>query len=163
MATFPTLIQVVGMGIGATAVMDLWVATLQQFGAATLNYDMVGRWAGHLVRGRARHGLIRESPKIAGEQAWGWLTHYAVGIAFAGLAAGALGSAWMQDPEPWPAVAVGMATVVAPLFIMQPAMGYGFASSRTPTPFRNCLRSLANHVVFGVGLYASAELLAAII
>jgi len=35
-------------------------------------------------------------------------------------------------------------------------MGAGIASSRTPTPLKNCLRSLANHTVFGVGLYLSA-------
>jgi hypothetical protein len=45
------------------------------------------------------------------------------------------------------------------LFVMQPAMGSGFAASRTPTPLKNCLRSLANHTVFGLGLYVSAVLL----
>jgi hypothetical protein len=50
--------------------------------------------------------------------------------------------------------------VVAPLFVMQPAMGSGFAASKTPTPLKNCLRSLANHTVFGLGLYASALLVA---
>jgi hypothetical protein len=34
------------------------------------------------------------------------------------------------------------------------------ASSRTPTPLKNCLRSLANHAVFGLGLYVSAAALA---
>jgi len=35
-------------------------------------------------------------------------------------------------------------------------MGAGFASSKTPTPLRNCLRSLVTHGVFGLGLYVSA-------
>jgi hypothetical protein len=30
---------------------------------------------------------------------------------------------------------------------MQPAMGSGFASSKTPHPFLNCLKSLLNHSV----------------
>jgi hypothetical protein len=46
--------------------------------------------------------------------------------------------------------------VALPLFVMQPAMGAGVASSGTPTPLKNCLRSLANHTVFGLGLYVSA-------
>ena len=37
-------------------------------------------------------------------------------------------------------LAVGMGTVAAPLLVMQPAMGSGFAASRTPTPLKNCLR-----------------------
>lgn len=51
-----------------------------------------------------------------------------------------------------------MGTVVAPLCFMQPAMGAGFFASRTPTPARNCLKSLVTHFVFGVGLFLSAYL-----
>ena len=60
-------------------------------------------------------------------------------------------SAWVGA-----ALALGINTVAAPLLVMQPAMGAGFAASRTPTPLKNCLRSLANHTVFGFGLYLSA-------
>jgi hypothetical protein len=46
--------------------------------------------------------------------------------------------------------------VVAPLFVMQPAMGAGIAGLRTPSPGMNRLQSLANHAVFGLGLYLAA-------
>ena len=39
-------------------------------------------------------------------------------------------------------------------------MGAGIASSRTPAPLMNSLRSLTNHAVFGLGLYLSAAALA---
>jgi len=39
-------------------------------------------------------------------------------------------------------------------------MGAGIASSRTTAPLKNSLRSLANHAVFGLGLYLSAAALA---
>ena len=55
---------------------------------------------------------------------------------------------------------VGVRTEVVPLFVMQPGMGSGFAAPRTPTPLKTCLRCLANHTVFGLGLYASAVLVA---
>ena len=42
----------------------------------------------------------------------------------------------------------------------QSCKGAGFASSRTPAPLANSLRSLANHAVFGLGLYLSAAALA---
>lgn len=160
MATFQTLLQVAGVGIGATVVMDLWLAILQKFGAGTLNFDLVGRWVGHLFHGQFRHRSIRQSPRIPAEQVWGWLTHYMVGIVFSGILVSVQGQSWIQDPSLWPAVAIGMATVVAPLFIMQPAMGSGLASSKTPAPLKNCLRSLANHAVFGLGLYVAALLVA---
>ncbi|SEB13605.1 DUF2938 family protein [Variovorax sp. YR216] len=37
-----------------------------------------------------------------------------------------------------------------------PAMGSGFAGSNTTAPVRGCVRTLANHAVFGAGLYVAA-------
>ena len=89
--------------------------------------------------------------------------HYLIGIGFAALLVGLQGVAWLHAPSWAPAVAVGACTVVAPLFVMQPAMGAGFAASNTPTPWRNRLRSLANHTVFGLGMYLSATSIAALV
>lgn len=159
-----TLLQDIGrvalIGIGATAVMDAWLVLLQRMGVPTLNFALIGRWVGHLLRGRIAHEAIARAQPITGELAWGWLTHYAVGIAFAAALVGLEGLAWTRQPTLVPAVAVGLATVLVPLGLMQPAMGAGFASSKTPTPMKNCLRSLANHTVFGLGLYLSAVALA---
>ena len=101
---------------------------------------------------------------MRGELAWGWLTHYAVGVIFAGVLLSLQGAAWVHSPTLLPALTVGMGmgTVAAPLLVMQPAMGSGFAASRTPTPLKNCLRSLASHTVFGLGLYLSALVIALI-
>ena len=162
MTSFQDLTRVAAIGIGATIIMDIWLALLKRLGVPTLDFGFVGRWVGHLLRGQIAHASIRQSPRIPGELAWGWLTHYAVGIAFAGLLMVVCGLDWAQNPSLIPAVVVGVSTVAAPLFVMQPAMGSGFASSRTPTPLKNCLRSLANHTVFGLGLYASAVLVAVV-
>ena len=160
MTSLQGLAQVALIGIGATLVMDIWLMLLKRLGAQTLDFAFIGRWVGHLLRGQLTHVSIRQSPPIPRELAWGWLTHYAVGVAFAAVLVLVQGLAWMQSPSPLPAIAVGMGTVVVPLFVMQPAMGSGFAASKTPTPLKNCLRSLANHTVFGLGLYVSALLLA---
>ncbi|MBI3368952.1 MAG: DUF2938 domain-containing protein [Burkholderiales bacterium] len=162
MASLQDIFRVALIGIGATVVMDLWLMLLKRLGVPSLNMAFIGRWAGHLLRGRFAHAAIGRARPIAGELAWGWLTHYAVGIVFAALLAALQGLAWMRHPSVLPAVAVGMATVVAPLFVMQPAMGSGFAASKTPAPLRNCLRSLANHTVFGLGLYLCAAAIAPI-
>ncbi len=150
------------VGVGATAVMDLWLLLQQRLGLPTGNFAMVGRWVGHLASGRVAHGAIAKAPPVAHEGALGWAVHYAVGVAFAALLLAVEGRAWLAGPALVPALRFGIATVVFPLFVMQPAMGAGLASSKTATPFRNCLRSVANHTVFGVGLYLSAALLAAI-
>lgn len=150
------------IGIGATAVMDAWLLLLKHLGVPTLNFAFIGRWVGHLLRGQFAHAAIAKAVPIRGELAWGWLTHYAVGVAFATVLVGIQGADWVRSPTLLPALAVGVCTVAAPLLVMQPAMGSGFAASRTPTPLKNCLRSLANHTVFGFGLYLSALAIALI-
>jgi hypothetical protein len=57
-------------------------------------------------------------------------------------------------------IAVEIATVGTPFAIMQPALGFGFAGARLPSPWRARGRSLATHVVFGGGLYLAALALA---
>ncbi|MDL5364646.1 DUF2938 domain-containing protein [Xanthomonas sp. NCPPB 2654] len=157
--TWMDAVRVMLVGIGATAVMDAWLLALRRAGMPTLDYALVGRWAGHLRRGRFAHARIGEAAPIPGERPLGWAIHYAVGIAFAALMVAVQGLAWLREPALLPAVAMGMATVVVPLLVMQPAMGAGFAASKTPTPLRNCLRSLATHAVFGAGLFLSAVLI----
>ena len=154
------IFKLVLIGLGATAVMDGWLIVLKRMGVKTLDFALVGRWVGHLAHGRVAHAAIAKAPPVAGERLLGWATHYAVGVGFAALLVGLNGLRWLDSPTLLPALAVGVATVAAPLFVMQPAMGAGFAASKTPTPVRNCLRSLANHAVFGLGLYLAARLLA---
>jgi hypothetical protein len=160
MASLHDLFTVALIGIGATAVMDAGLSVQKRMGVRTLDIALIGRWAGHLLRGRFAHASIAQAPPIAGERAWGWLTHYAVGIAFAGALVVIQGLDWTRSPTLLPAVALGIGTVGLPLFVMQPAMGAGFAASKTPTPLKNCLRSLANHSVFGLGLYLCAVVIA---
>ncbi|MCG2577941.1 DUF2938 domain-containing protein [Dechloromonas sp. XY25] len=150
------LLRIVLIGCGATLIMDLWLMFLKRIGVQTLNFAFIGRWVGHLFRGRIAHASIGKASPIAHEALLGWLTHYAVGIAFAFLLTGVAGVAWMQAPSPGIALLTGIGTVGFPLLVMQPAMGLGVAAAKTPTPFRNCIRSLLNHSVFGYGLFISA-------
>jgi len=111
---------------------------------------------GHMPHGRWAHDGIAKAAPVPGELALGWAVHYATGIGFATLLAYLAGPQWLQAPTVAPALALGIGTVIVPLFVMQPAMGAGIASMRTKTPALNCLKSLANHSVFGLGLYVSA-------
>ena len=129
--------EIIIIGIGATIVFDAWLMLLKRMGV---------------------NASSAAAPAVGGELALGWLVHYATGVAFAAALVAVAGHGWLHAPSLGPAMAVGIATVGAPLFVMQPSMGLGIASSKTPTPLRNCLRSLANHAVFGLGLYLSALL-----
>ncbi|HAL68043.1 MAG TPA: DUF2938 domain-containing protein, partial [Pseudomonas sp.] len=79
-----------------------------------------------------------------------------IGVAFAMLLVITAGTPWLSAPTLWPALAVGAGTVLAPLCLMQPAMGMGFFASRTPSPWRARFKSLVNHLVFGIGMYVTA-------
>ncbi|UTY59417.1 DUF2938 domain-containing protein [Massilia sp. erpn] len=160
-ATLEMGLRVLLIGVGATMVQDLWSELLKRvFGVMPLNWAMVGRWVGHFPRGRFMHENIAKAEAVPGERPLGWLTHYAIGIAFAALLLGLAGLEWARQPTPLPAVMVGIATIIAPFLVMQPAFGMGIAASRTPAPAIARLRSLLTHTVFGVGLYLAALLTA---
>lgn len=150
------LLQTAAIGIGATAVMDLWQLLLKALGIPTLNFALLGRWVGHMPKGRWTHASIANAPQVPMERALGWATHYATGLVFAGVLVAGMGKVWLHTPTLAPALWFGLATAVFPLLVMQPAMGAGIACSRTNTPIKNCTKSLANHLVFGWGLYLAA-------
>jgi len=151
-----TFLSIFAIGCGATLVMDTWLMVLRRLGVQTLDFALIGRWAAHAVRGRVVHRSIAKADAVKGERALGWLLHYGVGIAFAGLLVAFVGPAWIKTPALVPAVLFGLISVSAPLLIMQPAMGAGFLASKTPRPLASCLRSVVNHTVFGLGLYLAA-------
>jgi len=151
------LTSTIAIGTAATAATDIWsVLRSRWFGIAAPNWGLVGRWIAHMPRGRFRHESIARAAGVRGERVIGWLAHYAIGLAFATLLLAICGREWLQDPELAPALLLGIGTVLAPFFIMQPGMGAGFAASRTPRPAAARVQSLITHTVFGLGLYGAA-------
>ena len=151
------------LGVAGSAAMDAWSAVLRRrFGIPTLDYRLLGRWIGHVARGRFTHERIAAASPVPGERAIGWAAHYAIGVGFAALLLVVWGRPWLAAPTIGPALLVGIGTIVAPWFVMQPAMGAGFAGSRTPNPAATRLRNLGTHTVYGLALYATAGLLAVV-
>jgi hypothetical protein len=147
-------------GIGATAVGDAWALLRRRWlGTALPNYVLVGRWIGHMRHGRFRHSSLMKATPVKFEAAIGWTAHYLIGMAFAALPVLSWNS-WTRTPTITQGVLVGLVTVAAPFFVMQPAMGAGIAASRTPNPRIARLHSLVYHLMFGLGLYLSARILA---
>lgn len=145
-------------GIGATIVMDAWGVVRQKLlGQAPPNFALVGRWVGHLAAGRFWHEPIAASATVRGERILGWIAHYLTGVVFAAMLVVLAGPAWVARPTLVPALAVGVGTLVVPFFIVQPAMGAGLASARTPRPAAARLQSFITHLVFGLGLFVAGR------
>ena len=149
------------IGAGATALIDAWaLARKRLLGIPSLDYALVGRWLAYLARGRFRHERIAASPPVRHERLIGWIAHYLIGAAFAAVLLAVWGLDWARHPTLVPALLVGIGSVVAPFFVMQPGMGAGIAASRTPRPAAARVQSLITHAIFGLGLYATALVLA---
>lgn len=152
------LLRVLLVGIGATIIMDVWVAIQKRvLRMSALDYALVGRWIGHMPQGRFRHASIVAAPPVRGERMLGWLVHYAVGVAFAAVLVVVWGSDWVRNPSIGPALTTGLASVAAPFLVMQPALGFGIAASRTPKPNVARLRSVVTHLSFGFGLFLAGS------
>ena len=145
-------------GVGATMVTDIWTMVRKRVFAVPLpNFGLVGRWIAHMTHGRFRHDSIAAAPPVRAESAIGWSAHYLIGIAFAFLLPALWGVDWLRHPTIGPALIVGIGTVVAPFFVMQPGMGAGIAASRTPRPAIARFHSLVMHVIYGLGLYITPK------
>ncbi|MGK5062999.1 DUF2938 domain-containing protein [Janthinobacterium sp. LB3P112] len=152
-------LDALAIGVGATAVMDVWAVALKRFWCIpSLNLAMVGRWLGHLPRGTITHTNIAQAAPVRDEAILGWTAHYLIGVLFAAVLLALVGQEWVQQPTFAPALLAGVLSVAAPFCILQPGMGAGLAASKTPHPTAARLRSLMAHMAFGIGLYLAALL-----
>lgn len=145
------------VGLGATLVMDIWALFLRcAFGISSLSFCLVGRWLRHMPAGIFTHASIAAAPKKSAECTLGWIAHHLIGGAFALLLVIPTSGKWLERPSLFPALLVGISTVLIPLFIMQPSFGMGIAAAKTAKPTQARVKSLMTHTVFGFGLYISA-------
>ena len=152
-----SILGAIAIGLGASLIMDIWNLFLKRvFGIPSLNYCLLGRWLCHMPAGTLRHASITAAPQKPFECTVGWIAHYTIGVGFALVFVALAPGDWLTRPTFLPALLYGIGTVVFPFFIMQPALGLGMASSRTPKPAQARLKSIATHTIFGVGLYLCA-------
>lgn len=91
-------LRVALLGIGATLLMDFWRYLLfKSMGVISLDLGLLGRWVGHMFRGRLVHQSISKSQAIPGETLLGWVSHYAIGITFAFLLPIIWGEEWLHE------------------------------------------------------------------
>jgi hypothetical protein len=148
-------------GVVATALMDLlWLLLPRLFGLPKPNWGLVGRWFAHLTRGTLVHEDIAKAEPWPHELAIGWAAHYAVGIAYGGLLLLLAGPAWRANPTPGFPILLSLVLVGAGWFILQPGMGAGIASRKRPNAWTIRGLNILSHLVFGIGLWLGARLVA---
>lgn len=156
-----TIAKAVLVGVGATALMDVWALVLKRTIAfPPPNWALVGRWFAHLPRGKVFHDDIAVAAPIANERAIGWAAHYAIGVLYAFILLAFTGPGWLAAPTFLPAWILGLVTVGAGWFLLQPGMGAGWMASKRPNAQKIRILNLFAHTVFAVGMYATALLLA---
>ncbi len=148
------------IGLGATMLMDLWAIVLNKiFAQAKANWAPAGRWFWHLRRGKVFHDSIASAEPYDHELALGWAGHYAIGILYGIILALIMGPTWLDAPTFVPAWILGIVTIGAGWFLMQPGLGLGWAASKTPRPNKVRFLNFAAHTVFALGLYGTALLI----
>lgn len=151
------LLRSLVVGIGGTAAMDIWAILLNKlFGLPLPNWGMIGRWFAHIPKGTITHKDITKAAPVSNENAIGWLAHYAIGVLYAGVLIAITGPVWSASPTFLPALIIGLVTVGAGWFILQPGMGAGWAASLKPNPWRIRMLNVAAHIAFALGLYGTA-------
>jgi hypothetical protein len=140
-------------GVLGTFVMDSLNYLFARTGLL-LRIDMriIGRMSVGWAHGRFRYRSPSEIQRVANEQLYGYITHYAIGV---GLAVPYVLGCFLlfgEHASPVWAIAYGIATTVASYFFVFPFMGLGLLGRRSPEGIRAPLSSLANHLFYGVGI-----------
>jgi hypothetical protein len=114
----------------------------------------LGRWIGHMLKGRFTHEDITKAAPIGHEASIGVVAHYAIGLVL-GAGYGLLLRYPQQRQSTLPrATAYGVATTVLPWFWMFPARGQGVMGLRDGD-VRVPAFALCTHVAYGLGLGAA--------
>lgn len=153
------ILKTVLIGVGATFAIDCFTFIVSLFGSATRGMIFVGRWLAYMPKGTFLHDTIIETSPAANEQLLGQIAHYCIGVTFAFLLVKMFGEKWLSKPTWRPAFVIALVTLLIPVFILQPALGFGIAFSNMPEQIHLIIKTIAIHTIYGCGLYFSAVFL----
>lgn len=117
-----------------------------------IDMRMIGRMAVGWANGRFRYSHPGEMEQVPNEMICGYFAHYSIGV---GLAVPfVIGWDLLIDGPVLPvwAIAYGIVTTAASVFLVYPSMGLGIFGKRSPDGLKAPLSSLANHLFYGLGL-----------
>jgi Protein of unknown function (DUF2938) len=117
----------------------------------------LGRWIGHMLKGRFSHEDITKAEPIPHEAGIGMAAHYAIGLVLGAGYAFLLRVPQRRQSSLPRATAFGIATSVFPWFWMFPARGQGVMGLREGD-LRVPAFALCSHIAYGLALGLGLEL-----
>ncbi|PLX32339.1 MAG: hypothetical protein C0600_02895 [Ignavibacteria bacterium] len=148
-----SMVNLLISGTAATATMDVLTTIARRLGFANgAKGAWVGRWYLGMFHGRFAHVDITSLPEHRGEKAVAMAGHYAIGIVLA--IAYVYGCWWLGlSPRSFlAATGFSTSTVVFPLFVVYPALGFGCCGSRS-SDLKPLQTSFLSHFFYGIGLW----------
>jgi len=150
------LFKILVIGIFATVIMDVWATFSNRvLKFPRTNWAMVGRWLGHIPKGKFVHNPVGDSSEIRYENVLGWSFHYFIGIVYATFYVAMVMWGFEGSASLTTAWFFGLVTIISPWFILQPALGLGVCAVKAPKPNIVRLQNFAIHSIFGIALYYS--------
>ena len=155
--TLPAMRQAAGAGFLATMTMDVGALAVLAplFGTHGLGAAKLGRWIGHMRKGRFNHADIAAATPVGHEAALGVAAHYATGIALGAVYGLLLRGGRRPNSLPL-ALGYGMGSTALAWFVVFPACGQGLMGVR-----RGGLRlgafAFCTHTLYGLGLGLALE------
>ena len=132
------IVAAVLVGIGGTAILDLFSFLMERFfGVPATNWRMVGRWLGHMPRGRFVQPDLKQAAPVSGEHAIGWIFHYLVGAGYGLLLVALWGAGWLQAPSFAPPMILVLVLLVLPFFRDDAWHGHGDRGGQDVEPDRD--------------------------
>ena len=151
----PSIGSAAAAGVLATYVMDVAGRRIVEPALGKGPSGGLGRWIGHMLKGRFTHEDITKAEPIPHEAGIGMAAHYAIGLVL-----GAGYALLLRVPPSRNSIsratAYGIATTVFPWFWMFPARGQGVMGLRD-RDLRVPAFALGTHVAYGVGLGAALK------
>jgi uncharacterized membrane protein YeaQ/YmgE (transglycosylase-associated protein family) len=146
-------------GVLGTLAMDLLNLLFARTGVILrIDVGMIGRMSSGWARGRFRYRHPNEMKPFSNEKLIGYITHYSIGVGLAIPFILGWNHLFGGPASPIWALAYGVATTVASVFLVYPSMGFGVFGRRSPEGLRAPLSSLANHFFFGFGMAVAVAL-----
>ena len=144
-------------GVAATMVMDILGSVSRRIGlTAGASGKWVGRWYLGMAHGQFWHTDISIVPEQPQETQAAMTGHYLIGIVLAIAYFVSVELLGIDQDNFLTAVGFGIATVIFPLFLVYPALGFGIMGLRCPLAMKPVITSFANHLFYGLGLWLSA-------
>lgn len=144
-------VKIILIGLGATFATDCWALFLKLFGVNSNGLLIIGTW---IV-----NNVLNVDASLT--QSWiiGWTTHYFLGIILAFLFVFFYKKKWLQSPKISNAILFGVITLIIPLCIVWPILGFGFAFSKTSIQSTLILKAVILHLIYGIGLFLSVKII----